>query len=415
MKENRRIEPTNKYNFVRFTPALSTALLLSKYAANLHNGRQYRWRNICDVLPILRGDILTIHTNFNQPIIAATSSFKIIDADGNIIENNTDYSVVSEQIGTTDNYILTLTVPNTSTKVNGDQIRIGIVVAGVALFVSNVFEIHPYTEESIRGTHLISFTHDNNIYSYNWEELDPDKKLYTIRVASNVNGISYPSEDSIYKSSTTGRPRKTRSILDKAYIFETYYASEYFHDAFNMSVHLKDFYVNGNKMIKDGSYELAYNNIFNLSKGTVTLIDTRYAIRVNRCSDFVPPEPPLADPVVSYLLKEISGDPSVFIDANLRIIVNEVEVETVFTDGESGVVVLSDNDLVRFQYFYLGNLIDEGTTSPTIRIVVTEDGNTIVNESILITDTTVGVTGNESITVSAGSVYTVVVDSFDAG
>jgi hypothetical protein len=410
MKENRKVVPVNKYNFVRFYPQ-NTSLSESKYAKEVHNGLLYRWRNIFDPLPILKGDIFKIHTNFDQEIVAAGDVFKVIEGTNTIITGGTDYTITSAQIGTGNNYVITLTIPNTSTKIYGQSIRIGIVNGSTIKYTSNCFEVYDYTEKNIRGTHVLSFTHDNDIYDYDWTQVY-EEAFYVIRVPSNLASISYPSDDSVYKSSTTGRPRKTRSVIDKALQFETYYASEDLHDAFNMAIHLKDFYVNGNKMVKDGAYELSYNRAFNLSKGTVNLLDTRYSIRVDRCSDVIPPPPPPPDPVINYTLNELSGD-SLYIDGNIRIYANEVLQVEKFGDNDTGTITVADNDTIRVQYFFLANLIDPGTTNPSIRLVIEEDNVVIADETRIISNTTIDNLFNETFTAVAGSVYDVAVSTFD--
>jgi hypothetical protein len=410
MKENRKVVPVNKYNFVRFYPQ-NTSLSESKYAKEVHNGLLYRWRNIFDPLPILKGDIFKIHTNFDQEIVAAGDVFKVIEGTNTIITGGTNYTISYAQIGTTNNYIITLTIPNTSTKIYGQSIRIGIVNGSTIKYTSNCFEVYDYTEKNIRGTHVLSFKHDNDIYDYDWTQTETTD-FYVIRVPSNLASISYPSDDSVYKSSTTGRPRKTRSVIDKALQFETYYASEDLHDAFNMAIHLKDFYVNGNKMVKDGAYELSYNRTFNLSKGTVNLLDTRYSIRVDRCSDVIPPPPPPPDPVINYTLNELSGD-EVYIDGNIRIYANEVLQVEKFGDNDTGTITVADNDTIRVQYFFLANLIDPGTTNPSIRLVIEEDNVVIADETRLISNTTIDNLFNETFTAVAGSVYDVAVSTFD--
>jgi hypothetical protein len=412
MSENVRVQPVNRNNFVRFYPYNVTSLSESNYANDVHNGFLYRWRNIFDPLPILKGDILKIHTNFDQEILTGGDTFRVIEGENTIVVSATDYTISSAQIGTGNNYVITLTIPLTATKTNGQSIRIGIVNGSTIKYLSNCFEVYEYVEKNIRGTHVLSFTHDNDIYGYDWTAVY-EEPFYVVRVPSNLAAISYPSDDTVYKSSTTGRPRKTRSIIDKSLQFETYYASEAFHDAFNMAIHMREFYVNGNLMVKDGAYEVSYNRTFNLSKGTVNLLDTRYSIRVDRCSDTALEPPPLPDPVLNYLLLEQSGDPVVYIDANLRIFINEVELLARFGNNDSGTVTLSNGDIVRVQYFFIADQIDVGVTNPTLRIVVEEDDVPIISESTLIVDTTVGLTLNETFTVSAGSVYDVTVDTFE--
>jgi hypothetical protein len=412
MKENRKVVPVNKYNFVRFYPQ-NTSLSESKYAKEVHNGLLYRWRNIFDPLPILKGDIFKIHTNFDQEIVAAGDVFKVIEGTNTIITGGTNYTISYAQIGTTNNYIITLTIPNTSTKIYGQSIRIGIVNGSTIKYTSNCFEVYDYTEKNIRGTHVLSFKHDNDIYDYDWTQTEPTD-FYVIRVPSNLASISYPSDDSVYKSSTTGRPRKTRSVIDKALQFETYYASEDLHDAFNMAIHLKDFYVNGNKMVKDGAYELSYNRTFNLSKGTVNLLDTRYSIRVDRCSDVIPPPPPPPDPVINYLLVEQSGDPEVYIDGNLRLIVDAVVILEVFGNLDAGTISVSDGDVVTAFAFFIANSIDPGLTNPTLRLVIEEDNVVIVDESVLIADPTQSYSITEVFTANGGSVYDISVSTFEA-
>jgi hypothetical protein len=418
MKENRKVVPVNKYNFVRFYPQ-STALSQSKYAKEVHNGLLYRWRNIFDPLPILKGDILKIHTNFDDAVLVAGDVFKVIEGTNTIITGGTNYTISYVPIGSTNNYIITLTIPSSSVKTNGQSIRIGIVNGSTIKYTSNCFEVYDYTEKNIRGTHVLSFRHDNDIYNYNWTETDTTD-LYTVRVPSNLASISYPSDDSVYKSSTTGRPRKTRSVIDKSLQFETYYASEDLHDAFNMSIHLKDFYVNGNKMVKDGAYELSYSRTFNLSKGTVNLLDTRYSIRVDRCSDELPPPPPppppppVDDPVINYLLVEQSGSPSVYIDGNLRLIIDEVVVLEVFGNLDAGTISVSDGDVVTAFAFFIANSIDPGLTNPTLRLVIEEDSVVIVDESVLIADPTQSYSITEVFTANGDSVYDITVTTFEA-
>jgi hypothetical protein len=274
--------PINKYNFVRFYAFGTPTLSASYYNSGIHNGRLFRWRGISPALPILTGDILKFYTNFTEPKLVSGDEFKLIDSSNNIISNNSTYNLTVSAIDGTNNYILTLSLLS-NPDVDGQSLRVAIINGSTIKYVSNCFEAYSYQEKYLRGTHIISFAHDNDIYGYDFTQIEDEDDYYTIRVASNLIGVSYSSEDSVYKSATTGKSRKTRSIIDRVLQLETYYNDVDFHDAFNICVHLKKFFVNGDKFVKQDGYEIGFNNQFNLSKGTINLIDDNYSIRVDRC------------------------------------------------------------------------------------------------------------------------------------
>jgi hypothetical protein len=274
--------PINKYNFVRFYAFGTPTLSASYYNSGIHNGRLFRWRGISPALPILTGDILKLYTNFTEPKLESGDTFKLIGSNNTIINNNSTYNLTVTPITSTDNYKLTLSLLSTPS-VEGQSIRLAIVNGSTIKYVSNCFEAYSYQEKYLRGTHIVSFAHDNDIYGYPFTSIETEQDYYTIRIPSNLINVAYNSEDSVYKSATTGKSRKTRSVIDRVLQLETYYNDVDFHDAFNIIVHLKTFFVNGDKFIKQDSYEISYSKMFNLSKGVINLIDDNYSIRVDRC------------------------------------------------------------------------------------------------------------------------------------
>lgn len=411
MNTNLKNLPLTKNNFLRFYP-LTSGIGASRYSNSLYNSHLYRWRNKCAPLPILVGDILTFYTNFdNGSPLQDGDVFRIVENENTIITTNTDFELEVLPIGI-QNYQIKITVPFSTTKPNG-YIRVAVVTSlGIIRYISNPFQIRPYEEKYINNTHLFTFRHNNDIYGYEWSALSDDD-YYTLRIEASVTGISYPADEAVYKSATSGRPRKTRSVLDKAFSFGTYYNEEDFHDAFNMAVSLKEVFVNGNKVVKDGAYELEYNQIFNLNKGTVSLLDEGYSMRINRCEEFIPLPEPLPDPVIDWSLTETSGDPIVFIDANMRIFVNE-EVELTAFGNSSGTFTTDDLAEIRIQWFYLGVAgMDEGLTKPSLRLTVIQDFEVIINKTVEIAIPSVDLTLNDTFIALSGSEYTISVSSFE--
>jgi hypothetical protein len=410
MNTNLKNLPLTKNNFLRFYP-LTSGIGASRYSNSLYNSHLYRWRNKCAPLPILVGDILTFYTNFdNGSPLQDGDVFRIVENENTIITTATDVELETEQVGLS-NHKITITVPFSTTKPNG-YIRVAVVTSlGVIRYISNPFQIRPYEEKYINNTHLLTFKHNNDIYGYEWSALSDDE-YYTLRIEASVKGISYPADEAVYKSATSGRPRKTRSVLDKAFSFGTYYNDEDFHDAFNMAVSLRQVFVNGNKVVKDGAYELEYNQIFNLNKGTVSLLDEGYSMRINRCEEFIPLPEPLPDPVIDWSLTETSGD-EVFIDANMRIFVNE-EVELTAFGNSSGTFTTDDLAEIRIQWFYLEAAgMDEGLTKPSLRLIVIQDFEVIINKIVEIAIPSVDLTLNDTFIALSGSEYTISVSSFE--
>jgi hypothetical protein len=179
-----------------------------------------------------------------------------------------------------------------------------------------------------------------------------------------------------------------------------------------MAVSLKEVFVNGNKVVKDGAYELEYNQIFNLNKGTVSLLDEGYSMRINRCEEFIPLPEPLPDPSFTWSLTETSGD-EVFIDANMRIFVNE-EVELTAFGNSSGTFTTDDLAEIRIQWFYLEAAgMDVGLTKPSLRLIVIQDFEVIINKIVEIAIPSVDLTLNDTFIALSGSEYTISVSSFE--
>jgi hypothetical protein len=404
--------PINKNNLVRFYTVTSPSLAGTvNYTATINNGYLYRWKNQLTYIPILKGDTFIIYTNFLEDELGAGDVFRVIK-NNTVINDATQYVVTSTLVGDY-NYKIVLNIPSTNND-NDTIIRLGIVSSGgVIKYETNCLIVRTLTEPNIRGTHLLRFQHNSDIYGYDWREIvDP----YTIRLQSNMVGYSYPKEDAVYRSATSGRTRTTRTIIDKKYNFETYWLDEDGHDGFNLLAHSKLFSINGEACTVDGEYEIGFNVQMNIAKGTLGVLVKNYSSRLNQCTDIVipppPPDPEPDPPVLTYLNNELSGDPEVYIDCNLRIFVNEIEIDVVFGDGGTDTVILSDGDVVRAQYFHFADLgFDEGVTNPKLQLIVEEDGIEIINEVTEIESS--NITLNESFTVNNESVYFVHAFTFD--
>jgi len=400
--------PVNKNNLIRFYSVTEPSLGGSNnYTSSIYNGYLYRWKNQISYIPILKNDTFIIYTNFLTDTINSNETFKVIK-NGVAVNDSTQYLISVAPVGDY-NYKITLNIPSTNTD-NDTYIKIGVVSnTDSVILVSNPLIVRTLEEENIRGTHLLRFKHNSDVYGYDWSDItDP----YTIRIQSNMVGYSYPKEDAVYRSATSGRTRTTRTIIDKRYTFETYWLDEDGHDGFNVLAHSKLFSINNEQVTVDGEYEINFNVQMNIAKGNLGLLVKNYSSRLNQCIDIIVPPPPDPEPpVLTYINEEISGD-NVFIDCNLRIFVNEVEVATAFGDGDGGMLTLSDGDVVRAQYFYLQSVgYDIGVVNPRISLVVEEDGTEIINEVDPITN--VDLTLNESFTVNNDSTYFVRAFTFD--
>lgn len=311
--------PINSDNFLRFYPTTTPSITDSKYYGGLVNGYQYRWRQFRTPLPLIAGDTLHFYTNFETNIFdentqefllvetycATTTSVNdtytteilvdelgnpIVDELGNLINvvvdiarDTNNYQVSSEAIGL-ENNLITITIPLTNNRPNR-EVRLAIVETetNAISFISNPFKVLARTERNVNNTHIISFNHNTNIYNYEWQALGDLYPDYTVRVPSSILEFSYPKEDAVYKSATSGKPRKTRTTLSKAYQFETYYLDEDGHDAVNLAVNLDKFLINGDEFIADGAYEVDFQQLTNIHKGSINLLLKRYGARINNC------------------------------------------------------------------------------------------------------------------------------------
>lgn len=365
--------PLNSDNFLRFYSATSPILSTSQYYNGLVNGYQYRWRTFDTPLPIIVGDTLQFYTNFESNLFdSTTQSIKIIEGE-TIINEPLRFSLVIEAVGLENNRII-LNIPSTNNIEREFRLAIVNNSDNQIVNISNCFKVLKQTERNLNNTHLLSFKHNANIYNYEWQalgEFDPD---YIVRVPSSILEFSYPKEDAVYKSATSGKPRKTRTILSKAYQFETYYLDEDGHDAVNLAVNLEKFLINGEEFIADGAYEVDFQQLTNIHKGSINLLLKRYGARISNC--VTPPPPPVA-PVMNYTLFEI--DQGFQVDLNLRPLVNEVALTPLFGDAETGTATLEQGDQVEIRYNHQGGFYDVEVTSASTQITIAENGVEVVN------------------------------------
>jgi hypothetical protein len=402
--------PINNDNFLRFYENVAPSLDQSKYYNGLVNGYEYRWRNIDIPLPIIVGDTLHFYTNFETSIFDDLTQSVVILEGSSVIEDVTKYVISATQIGL-ENWLITLTIPQTNTAQKVFNIGIKNDNDNVVTHKSNCFRVLNKTEKNLNATHLLSFRHPINVFNYEWGSLDITDPDYIVRVPSNILEFSYPKEDAVYKSATSGKPRKTRTILSKAYQFETYYLDEKAHDAVNLAVNLEKFLINGDEFIADGAYEVEFQQLTNIHKGTINLLLKRYGARLNNC---VTPPPPPTPPSINYLL--IENTEGVYLDSNIRLIKNEAEIIIEqFSDGANGSVVVENNDLIRVQYFFLAGLYDPSVTSGDLEVIVLENSGEIINVRTPIPNLEADFTLNEEFTAFNDSVYDITVRSIVTG
>lgn len=401
-------KPVNSNNFLRFYE-VGTDLSESKYTSMLTNGYLHRWRQTSPKLPALTGDILTFYTNFSIYPLIETDVWRIIDNEDNIITATDNHLLVVTAFGE-NSFKLTLTIQPTNTLDNVDR-RIAIVSnTGVIKYTSNIISVRAFNERTVTNTHLLSFWHDTDIYEYEWSQKQDFDEPYTVRIPSSITGISYPENASIYKSATSGKPRRTRAILDKIVSFQTYYFDEEAHDAFAVASASEEFYLNGNKMIRDGDYEIGYNQIHNLSHGTSKFYDRQFSIRIDRCEEFITPVPPPA-PTITITMEQFSEDPK-FIDCNLRLVVNDVVIDELFTNGTAE-YTLMDGDEVLVLWSFLADNIAGSPINPSLNAIVTQDAEVLLSQTNLIDPTTIDNSYSYTFNVYAGSVYTATAISFE--
>ena len=273
--------PLNRNNFIRFYDVATPVLDDTDYIGGFVNGYQYRWKSHCSYLPVVVLDTLVFYTNFDAPI---TGTFGIVQ-DGAIVSDANLFVLNTTLVGD-NNHEIVLTIPVTNTQ-ERRVFSIAIISGGVPTFISNPLMVLQKTEKNLNNTHLLSFRHNNNVFDYEWaslELIDPD---YIVRVPLSVLEYSYPKDDSVYKSATSGRPRRTRAVISKAYNIEAYYVDEDTHDAMNYALHAQKVSINGNEIVLDGQYEVAFNRLMNIQKGTASVLVKDYGARLDTCVTIV--------------------------------------------------------------------------------------------------------------------------------
>jgi len=287
MENKLKIAPVNSNNFLRWYPNVTATVANSTFVNGLHNGYTYKWRAQPDLLPLLVGDTLTMYTNFDVDTYLSGKFIKVVEEVSCgvyvVINDVTKYALTVTAWGT-NNAKVVLNVPVTNLE-NNKKVRLAIVDGLDAVeYVSNYFMVSQLTAKNINNTHLISFYNKSTIYNYEWAEYNELVDTpYTIRVASSVIGISYPSEKTIYREATTGKPRVTRATNNKQYNFEIYYATEELHDAISTVSNFKYFGINSKEYIVE-EYEVEFLRNLNIYKGTMTIKDVNYDRRITVCS-----------------------------------------------------------------------------------------------------------------------------------
>jgi len=264
--------PINKNNFLRFYPVSQNT------EKSIVNGYAYKWKHFSTPLPILVGDTFYLYTNFKEDVIS-TNTIKIVENYDTIVEDVTKYDITTTDIGNY-NKLITLTIPLTNTS-SYKNFSLGIISGSTIVSLSNTLCVMQRNEQNLNGTHMLSFKNTTNTFNYEWDGEILER--YTVRVPSNMIDFSYPKEDAVYKSATTGRPRKTRTVLSKAYLFEAYYLDESGHDAINYCLNSNEFYINNIEFVIDGGYDITFNRNTNIHKGTATILEKEYGSMLNIC------------------------------------------------------------------------------------------------------------------------------------
>lgn len=395
----------NTDNFLRFYPPTTPTLNTSQYYNGLVNGYEYRWRTFDIPLPIIVGDTFHLYTNFESSLFDdSTQSIRAVEGTS-VINDSTKYQISTTQIGL-ENWLITLTIPQTNTLEKVFNLAIVNNSNNSIVYKSNCFKVLKATEKNINNTHLISFRHRTNVFNYEWGALDVSDPNYTVRIPSSILEFSYPKEDAVYKSATSGKPRKTRTVLSKAYQFETYYLTEEAHDAVNLAVNYDNFYINGDEFIADGAYEVDFQQLTNIHKGTINLLLKRYGTRINNC---VTPPPPPTPPVMNLLLIEVDETTGFQVDMNIRPSVNSVPLTPLFGNNETRTVNLENNDLVDILYNHQEGFYDVEVTSADVQIVIEENGVEVLNVTTPIPDLDEDFERVESFTALNDTVYDIVV------
>lgn len=374
--------PINSDNFLRFFDTKEPTIVDSKYYKGLVNAYEYKWRSFNTPLPIVAGDVLNFYTNFKFKIFDdSVHSLKVVQG-GTIINDSSKFVITSEDFGM-ENSIITLSVPLSNTSESVFSIAIVNNSDNKILYESNCFKNLNRTEKNVNNTHLIKFRHNTNIFNYEWQFIGEEDPDYTVRVPSSILEFSYPKEDAVYKSATSGKPRKTRTVLSKAFQFETYYLTQDSHDAMNLALSLNKFSINNQEFVADSDYSVEFNQLTNIHRGSVSLLLKRYGARINKC--ITPPPPPEA-PTMKYTMFEKDEATDLFVDINLRPIVNNIALTALFGDGETNTVTLQQGDQVEIKYNHQAGDYDTSVTSASTQIVIKENGTEVVNITTLIPD-----------------------------
>lgn len=272
--------PINTDNFLRFFDTATPTINDTKFIKTTNNGYDYKWRQFCFPLPIAVGDNLNFYTNFSTNLVGSNSISIIVD--NQIVVDATKYVLSVASVGT-NNKLISLSIPLASTGAR-QKFSLGITSGASILYRSNDFYVIGRDDKSLNNTHLLKFFNDTNVFNYEWGDLDKEADpYYTVRIPSSVYEFGYPKEDTIYKSATSGKPRKTRAVLSKSVVFESYFVDEELHDAVNYALNSNNLFINKKEFVMESGYEVAFNKNSNVHKGTATLLEKNYGARLNNC------------------------------------------------------------------------------------------------------------------------------------
>lgn len=276
----------NENNLLRFKSTTAPTVATSTYATRLNSGNRLWRRTVNSPLPALKGETYTFYTNFDQPTFDAANIVLVKDENCSYTEitDVNEPSVTATTWGT-NNLKIVITIPSTATE--NQFIRVGVLSDGPSptiTHVTNSFLVQSLTEQTINNTHLFKFYHNTDIYNYEWANYDPLLDTpYTLRLPSTVKTVEYPREVATYESATTGRPRNTRVINRKDYGLQIYFREDDDHDGVAVMVNFKYLEINGKQFLPIDSYEIEYNDSFNIYVGTIKLRDVDFSVRITRC------------------------------------------------------------------------------------------------------------------------------------
>jgi hypothetical protein len=278
--------PINLNNFLRFEPTASTSNVLdTEYGLGLHSGNRLWRRKVLAPIPLMVGETYTFYTNFDAPTFDPADIVLVYDSNCNYTEitDVNEPSVTASTWGT-NNLKITLTCPSTTTSYK--FVRLAVKTAPDTFsHVSNIFKTIEDDIDGINNTHLFKFYHNTNIYNYEWAGYDPTTDTpYTIRIPSTNKGVEYPREVSTYESATSGRSRNTRAINRKDNNFQIYFADDYNHDAVATIINFRYLEINQKEFLPLESYEVEYNDEFNIYSGNLKVRDVAYSVRISGCT-----------------------------------------------------------------------------------------------------------------------------------